>query len=153
MSEVKLKMKLCINFLMSCSKFKTFVNTNNLIFEIGKHNAHEKDIGKLVFTIFEEFKLQLPNDLQNQMESMFEMKMIKTIKVSHQYKLFTKKKADDITMCPPRRSYWMQLKIRNKNNRQLGTIENVFTKALETNTEKEKDKKYQQELRKCRMSY
>ena len=54
-----------------------------------------------------------------------------------------------------RRSYWMELKIRNKYNRQLGTIENIFKKHLETKTEKEKDKKYQQqeELRKCRMSY
>ena len=61
---------------MSSSEFKTFVNTNNLrrkLLQIGKDNAHEEDIGKLVFTIFKEFKLQLPNDLQIQIESIFGM--------------------------------------------------------------------------------
>ena len=85
---------------MSSSEFKTFVKTNKLtkkLLEIGtqklmKDNAHDKDIAVLVFTLFKEFKLQLPNYLQNQIESMFEMKMIQAIKVSHQYKLFTKKK-------------------------------------------------------------
>ena len=48
----------------------------------------------------------------------------------------------------------MELKIRNRNNRQLGTIENIFKNNLETKTETDKDKKYQQqeELIKCRMS-
>ena len=52
-------------------------------------------------------------------------------------------------------SYWRELKIRNKNNRQLGTIENVFTKPLERKPEKENNNKHkkQEELRKCRMSY
>ena len=46
---------------------------------------------------------------------MFEMKMIKTITVSHKYKLFSKKKADDIKMMA-KRTNWMELKIRNENN-------------------------------------
>ena len=79
--------KLCINFLMSSSQFETFVNTNKLtrkLLEIGLKNAHEKDIAKLVYTLFNEFKLQLPSNLQEQMVSMFGMEVIKTIKVSHQ---------------------------------------------------------------------
>ena len=48
----------------------------------------------------------------------------------------------------------MELKIRNENNRQLGTIENVFTKHLEKKQKKINILKYQQqeELRKCQMS-
>ena len=126
---------------MSSSQFETFVKNNKLesklrqIAVIAIKNAHEKDIAKLVFTVFNEFKLQLPNDLQKQMESMFGMVIKKTIKVSHQNKL----KADDIRSYR-RRSYWRELEIRNENNRQLGTIENVFKKALETKIEKEKYK-------------
>ena len=48
-----------------------------------KDNAHERYVAVLVFTLFKEFKLQLPNYLQDQMESMFEMETIKKIKVSH----------------------------------------------------------------------
>ena len=35
----------------------------------------------------------------------------------------------------------LEIEIRNENKRQLGTIQNIFTKHLETKTEKEKDKK------------
>ena len=68
--------KLCITFLISSSQLETFVKSNQL--EIKLHKiaikiAHEKDIAKLVFTVFNEFKLQLPNDLQKQMESIFGM--------------------------------------------------------------------------------
>ena len=98
-------------------------NTNNLrnkLFEIGKQNADEKDIAKLLFTLFEKFKLQLENNLQKQIESMFGMEMIKTIKVSHQNKLLTKNKADDITTLDKRR-YWMQSEIRKENTYSLRT--------------------------------
>ena len=50
--------KLCINFLMSSSQFETFVKNNQLesklheIAVIAINNAHEKDIEKLVFTVF-----------------------------------------------------------------------------------------------------
>ena len=47
--------------------------------EISWKNTHEKYIAKLVFTVFNEFKLQLPNDLQNQMESMFGMLIKKNL--------------------------------------------------------------------------
>ena len=68
--------KLCINFLMSSSEFETFVKTNKLtrkLLEIGFKNAHEKYIAKLVFTVFNEFKLKIEGNLQDQMRSMFGM--------------------------------------------------------------------------------
>jgi len=40
-----------------------------------------------------------------------------------------------------KKSYWMELKIRNEKNRKLGTIEKIFKNHLETKIEKEKDKK------------
>ena len=50
------------------------MDTNKLtrkLLEIGFKNAHEKDIAKLVFTVFNEFKLNIEGNLKEQMRSMF----------------------------------------------------------------------------------
>ncbi len=66
--------ELYINFLMSRSHFETFVKTNKLeskLHEIAVKYADEKDIAKLVFTVFQEFKSHIVVNLQEQMSSMF----------------------------------------------------------------------------------
>ena len=69
--------KLCIQFLMSSSQLETFVKNNQLesklreIAVIAVNNAHEKDITKLVFTVFHEFNSDIAVNLQEQMRSMF----------------------------------------------------------------------------------
>ena len=120
------------------------------LLEIGRKNAHEKYIAKLVFTVFHEFKSDIAVNLQEQMRSMFVFLIEKEVKFSYQKKL---KKADE-TQNLSKKSYCMELKIRNEKNRKLGTIEKIFKNHLETKIEKEKDKKYQQqeELIECRMS-
>ena len=93
--------KLCIIFLMSSSQFETFVNTNKLtrkLLEIGFKNAHEKDIAKLVFTVFHEFKSDIAVNLQEQMRSMLK------VKFSYQKKL---EKADE-TQNLSKKSYCME---------------------------------------------
>ena len=120
--------KLCINFLMSSSQFETFVKNNKLesklhqIAVIAVKNAHEKDIAKLVFTVFHEFKSDIAVNLQEQMRSMFVFSIKKEVKFSYQKKL---KKADE-TQNLSKKSYCMELKIRNEKNRKLGTIEKIF---------------------------
>jgi len=66
--------ELYINFLMSSSHFETFVKTNKLeskLHEIAVKYADEKDIAKLVFTVFDEFISDIGVNLQEQMRSMF----------------------------------------------------------------------------------
>jgi len=58
--------KLCINFLMSSSHFETFVKTKKLeskLHEIAVKYAEEKDIAKLIFTVFQEFKSHIAVNL------------------------------------------------------------------------------------------
>ena len=66
------------------------MNTNKLkskLCEIGFKNAHEKDIAKLVFTVFNEFKLTIEGNLKEQMRSIFGMLIKKELKFSYQKKL------------------------------------------------------------------
>ena len=59
---------------MSSSYFETFVEPNKLeskLHEIAVKYADEKDIAKLVFTVFQEFKSHIAVNLQEQMSSMF----------------------------------------------------------------------------------
>ena len=132
--------ELYINFLMSSSHFETFVKTNKLeskLHEIAVKYADEKDIAKLVFTVFDEFISDIAVNLQEQMRSMFVFLIEKEVKFSYQKKL---KKADE-TQNLSKKSYCMELKIRNEKNRKLGTIEKIFKNHLETKIEKEQDKK------------
>ncbi len=149
----RIRERMYINFLMSSSHFETFVKTNKLeskLHGIAVKYADEKDIAKLVFTIFHEFISDIAVNLQEQMRSMFMFSIEKEVKFSYQKKL---KKADE-TENFSKTSYYMELKIRNEKNRKLDTIEKIFKNHLETKIEKEKDKKYQQqeELIECRMS-
>ena len=80
---------------MSSSHFETFVKTNKLqskLHEIAVKYADEKDIAKLVFTVFDEFISDIEVNLQEQMRSMFVFSIEKEVKFSYQKKL---KKADD----------------------------------------------------------
>ena len=136
--------ELCINFLMASSHFENFVKTNKLqskLHEIALKYGDEKDIAKLVFTVFHEFKSDIAVNLQEQMRSMFLFWKEKQVKFSYQKKL---KKADE-TQNLYKKCYWMELKIRNDKNRKLGTIEKIFKNHFETITEKDQDKKYQQQ--------
>ena len=113
--------ELSINFLMSSSHFETFVKTNKLeskLHEIAVKYADGKDIAKVVFTVFHEFISDIAVNLQEQIRSMFVFSIEKEVKFSYQKKL---KKADD-TDYMSRRSYWMELNIRNKNNRSINYL-------------------------------
>ena len=66
--------ELCINFLMASSQFENFVKTNKLqsqLHEIAVKYGDEKDIAKLVFNVFDEFRSNIPVYLQDEIRSMF----------------------------------------------------------------------------------
>merc|ERR1712105_473408 len=107
--------ELYINFLMSSSHFETFLKTNKLeskLHEIAVKYADEKYIAKLVFTLFDEFISDIGVNLQEQMRSMFVFSIEKEVKFSYQKKL---KKLDE-TQNLSKKSYWVELKIRNEKN-------------------------------------
>ena len=59
---------LCINFLMASSQFKNFVKNNKLesqLQEIAIKKGDEKDIAKLVFNVFDEFRSNILVNLQD----------------------------------------------------------------------------------------
>ena len=64
--------ELCINFLMASSHFENFVKTKKLqskLHEIALKYGDEKDIAKLVFTVFHYFKSDIAVNIQVQMRS------------------------------------------------------------------------------------